>query len=307
MAMAYFAGNFFNGTAIKIQCRLFLISWLKRDSGKICCANERCYSSSPLVGHIPTKAVKNEENGGISLTARYMEEKRIGPELSVGSFGSSNESSRSFLDVNSESDDECLPSGVNRGLNLAAEEESEVDEFIESASPSGHSWQDVQNSAVELLASRAFTAMELKKKLQGKKFQHETIDAVIIDFQSRGLINDCLYAEAYTRSRWSSSSWGPRRIRQALFKKGVSEADAENAIKLVFENSEGDEDQDSGISMSKLSIDQLYLQASKQWQRSHGASQEIRKSRIVRWLQYRGFNWGVIKYVLKKLESGSPP
>lgn len=148
--------------------------------------------------------------------------------------------------------------------------------------------------------------MELKKKLQGKSFQHETIDAVITDFQSRGLINDFLYAEAYTRSRWSSSSWGPRRIRQALFKKGISEADAEMAIKLVFENSEGDEDQDSGIAMSKLSIDQLYVQASKQWQRSHGAPQETRKSRIVRWLQYRGFNWSVIKYVLKKLESGSP-
>lgn len=94
---------------------------------------------------------------------------------------------------------------------------------------------------------------------------------------------------------------------QALFKKGISEADAEKAIKLVFENSEGDEDQDSGIAMSKLSIDQLCVQASKQWQRSHGAPQETRKSRIVRWLQYRGFNWGVIKYVLKKLESGSPP
>lgn len=30
----------------------------------------------------------------------------------------------------------------------------------------------------------------------------------------RGLINDSLYAETFSRSRWSSSSWGPKRIKQ---------------------------------------------------------------------------------------------
>lgn len=30
----------------------------------------------------------------------------------------------------------------------------------------------------------------------------------------RGLINDGLYAEAFSRSRWSSSTWGPRKIKQ---------------------------------------------------------------------------------------------
>lgn len=34
---------------------------------------------------------------------------------------------------------------------------------------------------------------------------------------SRGLINDGLYAEMFSRSRWSSSSWGPRRIKQVNF------------------------------------------------------------------------------------------
>ena len=30
----------------------------------------------------------------------------------------------------------------------------------------------------------------------------------------RGFINDSLYAETFSRSRWSNSSWGPRRIKQ---------------------------------------------------------------------------------------------
>lgn len=40
------------------------------------------------------------------------------------------------------------------------------------------------------------------------------LQPLILVFYCRGLINDCLYAETYSRSRWSSSSWGPRRIRQ---------------------------------------------------------------------------------------------
>lgn len=99
----------------------------------------------------------------------------------------------------------------------------------------------------------------------------------------------------------------PNLFYQALFTKGVSEVDAEKAIKLVFEDRETDEDQESIHGMSKLSMDHLFVQASKQWLRGREVPKETRKSRIVRWLQYRGFNWGVISFILKKLESQHPP
>lgn len=166
--------------------------------------------------------------------------------------------------------------------------------------------QDAENLAVKLLATRAFTAVEMRKKLNGKKFPSHVIEAVITDFQSRGLINDSLYAESYSRSRWSSASWGPRRIKQALFKKGISQTDAKKAVNLVFRDGESDEDQESKLGMSKHSIDHLFVQASKQWLRSQGAPKETRKSRIIHWLQYRGFNWCVTSFILKKLESQYP-
>ena len=97
-------------------------------------------------------------------------------------------------------------------------------------------------------------------------------------------------------------------MNQALVKKGISEADAGNALKLVFENQVGDsnDDQESTLGLSKLSMDHLLIQASKQWLRGQDVSKETRKSRIVRWLQYRGFNWGVIGSIVKKLESQYP-
>jgi SOS response regulatory protein OraA/RecX len=55
--------------------------------------------------------------------------------------------------------------------------------------------------------------------------------------------------------------------------------------------------------MSDSSMDHLFIQASKQWLRGHDLSTESRKARVVRWLQYRGFNWGVIAVILQRLQS----
>lgn len=91
-------------------------------------------------------------------------------------------------------------------------------------------------------------------------------------------------------------------FEQALSNKGVSEADTDKALKLVFEDGDSDE-QESKVGMSKISMNQLLIQASKQWLRGQDVPKDTRKSRLIRWLQYRGFNWDVVNFVLKKLES----
>ncbi|CAJ1971536.1 unnamed protein product [Sphenostylis stenocarpa] len=181
---------------------------------------------------------------------------------------------------------------IHQGGDSGDQDLIQIDKFI----------SDVEESAVKLLAVRALTALELRKKLLGKRFSPDAVDAVINKFQRRGLINDRLYAETFSQSRWSSSSWGPRRIKQALFKKGVSQADAEKAVELVFKDNDCAEDHKSVIALSKHSMDHLYTQASKQWFRGQNVPKETRKSRIVRWLQYRGFDWNVINFILKKLD-----
>ncbi|KAM2899453.1 hypothetical protein FF1_005684 [Malus domestica] len=89
-----------------------------------------------------------------------------------------------------------------------------------------------------------------------------------------------LYAEAFSRSRWSSLSWGPRQIKQALFNKGVSTVNAEKAIKLVFEEGKPGEDKELIHGLSKLSMDNLVVQASKQWLRGLEVPEQTRKSRV---------------------------
>ncbi|CAN1848028.1 Regulatory protein RecX [Linum perenne] len=166
--------------------------------------------------------------------------------------------------------------------------------------------EDANKLAIKFLARRALTALELKKKLHGKKCPADIVDSVVASLQHRGYVNDSLYAESFARSRWSSLSWGPMRIKQALLKKGVSEGDAQNAIRNVFQGTEP-RIEESRVELSNPSLDHLLAQASKQWGRSQDVAIEKRKSRMIRWLQYRGFDWSVISTVLGKLESGKPP
>lgn len=168
--------------------------------------------------------------------------------------------------------------------------------------------QDAEKLAIEMLAARAYTELELLKKLRSKKYPPSIVDSVITDIKIRGLLNDGLYAESFSRSRWLSLTWGPRRIKQALVQKGVKEVEAEKALNQVF-NSEGvyGDSQPIQHGISKDAMDRLFVQASKQWQRGQNTSPENRKARIVRWLQYRGFSWGVTSAILKKLEAQYPP
>ncbi|CAA6670112.1 unnamed protein product [Spirodela intermedia] len=96
--------------------------------------------------------------------------------------------------------------------------------------------EDAGKMAIESLATRACTTAELMKKLRGKNYPLDVIESVIAELKSRGFLDDGLYAESFSQSRWISLSWGPRRIRKALLQKGVNEADIERAINAVFKD-----------------------------------------------------------------------
>lgn len=181
-------------------------------------------------------------------------------------------------------------------------EEEESDDEVHGISET--MVKDVEKAAVELLAGRAFTVSDLRKKLRAKKFPDNAVDSVIADFKSRGLLNDGYYAESFSRSRWLSSTWGPKRIKQALRQKGVQDAEVDQATRRVFQDGHSNQ---TMYGISEDSMDHLFEQAAKQWQRGQSLPLENRRARVVRWLQYRGFNWAVTNAIVRKLEAQKPP
>lgn len=175
---------------------------------------------------------------------------------------------------------------------------------------------NIKNTAVRALAARPLTKSQLRKKLLGKNFPSDLVEAVITELQASGMQSDYAYAEMFSQSRWSSRGWGPKRIKAALVPKGISGAHIERALQHVFldEEDDGEEDdedeeemdKEKKWGMSKSAKAHLVSQATKQWLRSGNASLETRKVRMVRWLQYRGFNWDVISPILRQLQSKYP-
>ncbi|KAK4355140.1 hypothetical protein RND71_024111 [Anisodus tanguticus] len=306
------------------------LKWVQK-FGAISCSRGRDYSAFP-VRHIPKRSNEYQDSEA-ALPRKHFSDIEMHSsldgnvqetEFSVG--GRSNYGDIPFHS-NSQNHKQKLISSLDDEVEWGKEDEVNEDFVLERGiAETDKARQDAERTQFNYLLQahtslsdyflmhvfvlcRALTVVELKKKLLGRKFTLNVVNTVITDFHTRGLINDGLYAEMFSRSRWSSSSWGPRRIKQALIKKGVSKVDTDNAIKMVFKNDEAGGEQESGesgLAMSKPSMDQLFVQASKQWLKGQSVPREKRKARIIRWLQYRGFDWGVVSSILKKLESTYP-
>ncbi|KAJ8512744.1 hypothetical protein OPV22_003178 [Ensete ventricosum] len=189
-----------------------------------------------------------------------------------------------FKDVSSYSLD-TMEDAAEKEFELCPgeEQDSDIPKIAETGEVTkSRTKQDAEQMAIELLSARAFTTLELRKKLRGKKFSLDIVDPLIASLKDRGLINDGLYAESFSHSRWLSMTWGPQRIKKALRQKGVSEMTADKATKEVFEEDDtGGDGWNIQHGISKHSMERLYLQASKQWLRSRDSSLMIRKPRII--------------------------
>lgn len=325
--MAIFAGKLNYGSALKLQSRVFMKPWATKILIVRCCSNLGEASTNFPVRYTPKKSLKyNKPNDFAPKDSENYEVRRSrfrNPNLANVTLDTSKDNDfdsgnirlkeNKFFqsDVRSKPTEELHEFDDMDGYEDGVDDELDFDngsyEIKRLESEPSKTKEEAEKTAIGLLTARAYTALELKKKLLGKKIPLEVANVVISDFQNRGLINDFLYAEAFSRSRWSSSSWGPRRIKQALTRKGVNDFDAQKAIKLVLEDGEPGDDQVSRLGLSKPSMDHLFAQSSKQWLRAKDLPSEKQKSRIITWLQYRGFNWGIISFILKKLQSEHPP
>ena len=89
----------------------------------------------------------------------------------------------------------------------------------------------LRRSALNLLAQREQTALELKQKL-GRRFPEYAplLDGVIERLQEQGLQNDSRMAEAYVRYRVQRGQ-GPMKIRSEMIQKGLTGSDIDTAFR----------------------------------------------------------------------------
>jgi len=147
--------------------------------------------------------------------------------------------------------------------------------------------QKVREAAFRLLAVRARSAGELRQRLRKKGFPPELVDNVITDLQAKGYQSDEDFARQYAREKWTSSGWGPARVRQELRAKGIAPELTDQVVDETFA--------DTDLVAALLPL------AMKRWCTTEGLPTKTRRRRLVGFLQRRGYDWDVISQVLDRV------
>lgn len=136
--------------------------------------------------------------------------------------------------------------------------------------------------ALDALARREHTRLELLRKLSAHSEDIEQINQLLDDLQARGWLSDARYAEQRAHAR--QSRYGSRKIGYELREQGVSET-------LIAETL-------SGLKTTEVE------RARSIWQKKFDAPATTPKERNqqMRFLQSRGFDMDVIYRVVNQVE-----
>ena len=143
--------------------------------------------------------------------------------------------------------------------------------------------------ALDLLAFRARSVEELRRKLVQKGEDAGEIARVIDRLRDQNLLDDADFARQFARTRFLAASASRFRIVQELGRKGVARAIAEQAV--------GDVQEADGVDPA-VAIQRV---AEKKWRLLAKLDAFTRRRRLYAFLARRGFNPDEIKSVMNTL------
>ncbi len=140
--------------------------------------------------------------------------------------------------------------------------------------------------AIQLLARREYSRVELARKLQQKSFDGDEIDACLDALAEQSLQSDARFAESFVRSRIARGQ-GVIRIKGELRQRGIDQETLTAALEAVEEREAVD-----WFELAKETLARRYD--------SPGDTPKERAKRE-RFLATRGFDFEQIRYALSCL------
>ncbi len=137
--------------------------------------------------------------------------------------------------------------------------------------------RSIRNTALDILARREHTRLELSRKLKAKDFSEHEIEELLEVLGQEGLQSDERYAESYVNMR-RNRGYGPLKIKQELQQRGVSS----DLVDLFVEFND------------EIWLDTAYQAYEKKFAAKVLSSANERAKRM-RFLQSRGFTGDIIQ------------
>ena len=144
--------------------------------------------------------------------------------------------------------------------------------------------------ALDLLAIRARSVTELRRKLVQKGEPVEAVDEAIERLKGQKVLDDDQFARQFARSKVGGGA-SRRRIAMELGRKGVDRETADAAIDDLVESEE--------IDLSAT----VHKVAEKKWRSLSKADDETATRRLYAFLARRGFNPDEIRTAMQALKA----
>ncbi len=142
-----------------------------------------------------------------------------------------------------------------------------------------------KNKALSILSKSDQSEKKLREKLLND-YDENIVEEVIEFLKGYKLIDDNLLAEKIVHDNMNLSKFGKNKIKQNLYNKGIAASDIQDAISQI--------DPDEEYENAK------YL-AEKRLKRLKGEDKNKINQKIYQHLAYKGFNYDIIKRVLREL------
>ena len=145
--------------------------------------------------------------------------------------------------------------------------------------------------ALDLLAIRARSVVELRRKLIQKGEPAEAVDAAIERLKTQKFLDDDHFAREFARSKVMGAGASRRRIGMELGRKGVDRETADSAIDELVET--------EGIDVSAS----IHKVAGKKWKSLSRLDGQTATRRLYGFLARRGFNPDEIRAAMQALKA----
>lgn len=146
-------------------------------------------------------------------------------------------------------------------------------------------YMKAKNKALSILSKSDQSEKKLREKLLND-YDENIVEEVIEFLKGYKLIDDNLLAEKIVHDNMNLSKFGKNKIKQNLYNKGIAASDIQDAISQI----NPDEEYENA----------KYL-AEKRLKRLKGEDKNKINQKIYQHLAYKGFNYDIIKRVLREL------
>lgn len=138
----------------------------------------------------------------------------------------------------------------------------------------------LRQRALEYLAKREYSYVELGQKLKAYAEEADDLPALLEDFKQRGWLSDARFTDQLVHAR--KAKFGSARVANELREKGVDDTLIAEAV--------------AGLQDNEVE------RASEVWRKKFKAAPTTREewAKQARFLQSRGFTFDVIKHILNR-------